>query len=318
MQKNHVVVINNKAKVLSKGTTLSKIVKYRFLYLLGLPGLLYFIFFKYAPMYGIIIAFQDYSPITGVLNSEWVGLEHFQRLFQEPDFWIIFRNSFVISILSVIFLFPAPIVLALILNEVRLQIYKRTIQTIIYFPHFLSWVVVVSLTYLLLSSEDGLVNKFIIHFGGEKITFMLNKDYFYPIILLQGLWKDVGWGTIIYLAAIAGVNPALYEAAKLDGANRFAQVRHITIPSIMPTIIILFILNLGNVLEVNFEQLWLMQNPLVMNVAEVFDTYVYKVGIRGGQFSYSTAVGIFKSVIGLVLIILTNRWANKKGHEGIW
>jgi putative aldouronate transport system permease protein len=297
---------------------LREVAKHKYLFLLGLPGMLYFIVFKYFPMYGILVAFQDYSPITGFAASEWVGFEHFQRLFEESDFWLIFRNSLVISVLSIVFLFPAPIFLALLLNEVQSQVFKRTTQTIIYFPHFLSWVVVVSLSFLLLSSEQGLINKLIAFFGGERVSFLMRQDYFYPIILLQGLWKDVGWGTIIYLAAIAGVNPSLYEAAKLDGANKLKQILHVTIPSITPTILILFILSLGSLLEVNFEQLWLMQNPLVTDIAEVFDTYVYKVGVRGGEFSYSTAVGIFKSVIGLVLILLANRWANRKGHEGVW
>ncbi|MFS0726634.1 ABC transporter permease [Paenibacillus sp. 1P07SE] len=297
---------------------LLQLYKNRFLYLLGLPGILFFILFKYVPMGGIIIAFQNYSPIRGFLDSEFVGFAHFVRLFNEPDFWMIFRNTLLLSALGIIFLFPAPILLALILNEVRSQKYKRTVQTIIYLPHFISWVVIASLTFVFLSTEVGLVNKFLVFLGAEKVRFLMAENYFYPIILLQGLWKDVGWNTIIYLAAIAGVNPALYEAAEIDGAGKFSKIWNVTIPSIIPTVIILFILGLGNILEVNFEQLWLMQNPLVLNVAEVFDTYVYKVGIQGGQFSYSTAVGIFKSFVGLILILGANSWVRKKGYEGIW
>ncbi|MCA0755903.1 ABC transporter permease subunit [Paenibacillus sp. N4] len=306
------------AKPVVKSRSLQTIWRYRYLYLLGLPGIVYFIFFKYVPMYGILIAFQDYTPIKGVLESDWVGLEHFRRLFDDPDFSIIFRNTLIISLLHVLVQFPAPILLALLLNEVRWQAYKRSIQTMIYFPHFLSWVIVVSITYLMTSSEYGLINKAIEALGGERISFLLENKYFYGIVTVQGIWKDIGWGTIIYLAAIAGVNPSLYEAARLDGAGHFAQIRHVTIPSIMPTIIILFILGLGSAMEVNFEQLWLMQNPLVMKVAEVFDTYVYKTGIRSGEYSYSTAAGLFKSVIGVVLVVAANRIANKKGHEGIW
>lgn len=292
--------------------------QYRYLYLLGLPGIVFFLIFKYIPMGGILIAFQNYSPIRGMLESDWVGFAHFARLFNEPDFWMIFRNTLMLSVLGIIFLFPAPILLALLLNEVRNKAYKRTVQTIIYLPHFISWVVIVSLTFVFLSTEVGLVNKLLVALGFDKVRFMMSENYFYPIVLLQGLWKDVGWNTIIYLAAIAGVNPALYEAAEIDGAGRLSKVWNVTIPSIVPTVIILFILGLGNILEVNFEQLWLMQNPLVLNVAEVFDTYVYKVGIQGGQFSYSTAVGIFKSFVGLVLIVGANYWIRKKGYEGIW
>ncbi|TLS54336.1 sugar ABC transporter permease [Paenibacillus antri] len=269
-------------------------------------------------MGGIAIAFQNYSPIRGMMGSDWVGFAHFARLFGEPDFWMIFRNTLVLSMLGIIFLFPAPILLALVLNEVRSKVYKRTVQTIIYLPHFISWVVIVSLTFVFLSTEVGLLNKLLVALGFDKVRFMMEEDYFYPIVLLQGLWKDVGWNTIIYLAAIAGVNPSLYEAAEIDGAGRFSKVWNVTVPSIVPTVIILFILGLGNILEVNFEQLWLMQNPLVLNVSEVFDTYVYKVGIQGGQFSYSTAVGIFKSFVGLALIVGANYWIRKKGYEGIW
>ncbi|MFC7681063.1 ABC transporter permease [Paenibacillus sp. GCM10028914] len=290
---------------------------HKYLYLLGLPGMIYFLVFKYAPMYGILIAFQDYSPIVGFWDSEWVGFKHFADLFQDPDFWMILRNALAISLLSLL-LFPAPIILALMLNEIRAQVYKRTLQTVLYLPHFLSWTVIVSLTYLFLSSEIGFLNKFIAQFGGERIAFLFNESLFYPIILLQGLWKEVGWETIIYLAAIASVDPALYEAAKMDGAGRFKQIWHITVPCIIPTVVILFILRMGNVLDLNFEQLWLMQNPLVLKVAEVFETFVYKVGLGGAQFSYSTAVGMFKSVVGFILIFLTNYYVNKKGQEGIW
>jgi len=303
---------------LRKKSLFRELARYKYLYLLGLPGMIFMLVFNYGPMPGIIIAFQDFSFAKGFTGSEWVGFANFARLLRSPDFWQIFRNSLVISLLSIIFLFPAPIILALMLNEVRSQAYKRFLQTVYYLPHFLSWVIVVSLTYFFLSTEVGLVNKSIVELGGTKIPFMLKEEYFYPIILFQSLWKEVGWGTIIYLAAMAGVNPTLYEAATVDGAGKFAQIRYVTLPSITPTILILFILSLGSLLSTNFEQLWLMQNPLVNDLGEVIDTYVFKVGVRGGDFSYSTAVGIFKSVIGLVLIVLANRWARKHGHEGVW
>lgn len=291
---------------------------YKYLYLLGLPGIVYFLVFKYVPMYGIVIAFMDYSPVTGFAGSEWVGLAHFRRLLTEPDFWMLFRNTMIMSAFSILIYFPAPILLALLLNEVRSQVYKRTVQTFIYFPHFLSWVVVVSVTYLLFSSEQGLVNKLIVSLGGERLPFLMEGKYFYFLIVLQNLWKEVGWNTIIYLAAIAGVNPALYEAAKMDGAGRRAQLWHVTLPSIMPTITILLVLNLGTMLSTGFEQLWLMQNPMVVRFSEVFDTYVYKVGVRGAEFSFSAAVYLFKSAISLALVVAANRAVKRMGQEGLW
>jgi putative aldouronate transport system permease protein len=296
---------------------LTEIAKYKYLYILGLPGILSFIIFKYIPMYGIIIAFQDYNPFLRISGSEWVWFRHFTDLFTDPDFFMILRNALVISLLSVL-TFPAPIILALLLNEVRNYIYKRCVQTVIYLPHFISWVIVVSLTYLFLSTEVGLINKLIEYWGGEKYAFLFSTEWFYPLIVMQDMWRNIGWGSIIYMAAIAGVNPSLYEAAKMDGAGKMKQTWHVTIPSIMPTIIILFILQLGSTLDVNFEQLWLMQNPYNTHLSEVFETYIFKVGVGGAQYSYSTAIGIFKSLVGLILILGANKLANKRGHEGIF
>ncbi|MEK3914260.1 sugar ABC transporter permease [Paenibacillus sp. FSL H7-0331] len=301
-----------------ENTLLRNVRKHKYLYLLGLPGMIFFLVFKYIPMYGVLIAFQDYNAFKGVWGSNWVGLEHFKRLFMENDFWMITGNTVLISLLGLVFLFPAPILLALLMNELRSAAYKRAIQTVIYLPHFISWVIVMSLTYLFFSSEQGLINKLILALDGEKIAFLFDTSYFYPLIVSQGLWKDVGWGTIIYLAAIAGVNPSLYEAAKIDGAGKLDQIRHITIPAIMATVVILFILSLGNMLDVNFEQMYLMQNPINTHLSEVYDTYVFKVGVQQGQFSFSTAVGLFKSVIGLVLVLGANKLANRFGREGIW
>lgn len=281
--------------------------------------MLYFLIFKYSPMYGLLIVFQDYSPFLGISKSDWVGFEHFARLFQDPEFWLILRNSFIISSLCILFLFPAPILLALLLNELRHQIYKRVLQSIVYMPHFISWVIVFSLTYLFLSSEQGLINKVIVHYGGTANSFLQDSDFFYPIVLLQGLWRDVGWGTIIYLAAIAGVDPSLYEAARMDGAGRFKQMLHVTVPGILPTVIILFILNMGNMMDVNFEQLILLQNPAINHLAEVFDTYVYKRGIQNSsEISYAAAIGSFKSLIALFFVLSANAIVKRKGYEGIW
>jgi putative aldouronate transport system permease protein len=294
------------------------IVKDKYLYLLALPGLLYFLIFKYVPMWGIIISFQDYSPFMGVKGSTWVGFEHFGRLFSNSDFWIILRNTLAISFLNLALFFPLPIILAVLLNELRSQVYKRTIQSIVYLPHFLSWVIIVSLTFLMLSRADGIINQLIEHFGFAKFDFLTNPNVFWLLLTSQSMWKEAGWGTIIFLAAIAGVNTELYEAAKMDGANRFRQIWHVTLPAIRNVIIILLILRLGDIMEVGFEQVFLMYNGAVANVAEVFDTYVYRVGIQQGQFSYSTAVGLFKSIVGLVLVVAANRMAKKYGEEGIY
>jgi putative aldouronate transport system permease protein len=286
--------------------------------LLALPGILYFLIFKYLPMWGLVLSFQNYSPFLGVFNSPWVGWDHFQRLFSNPDFPILFRNTLAISFLNLIFFFPLPIIISLLLNELRSEIYKRFIQTVIYLPHFLSWVIIFSLTFLMLSQSDGLVNKLLEYLGRDKYPFLTNPNIFWFLLTAQSIWKEVGWGTIIFLAAIAGVDPQLYEAARIDGANRFRQMWHVTLPAIRTVIVILLILRLGDILEVGFEQVFLMYNGAVANVAEVFDTYVYRVGIQQGQFSYSTAVGLFKSLVGLVLVVFANKLAKKFGEEGVY
>lgn len=295
-----------------------EIVKNRYLYLLALPGLLFFLIFKYIPMFGIVIAFQNYSPFKGMLHSPWVGFDHFQRFFSNPDFLMIFRNTMGINLLNLVLFFPLPILIAVFLNELRKEIYKKWIQTIIYMPHFLSWVIIAGLTFLLFSKGDGLVNKVIESFGGDKIDVLTNPNAFWLMIVVQSIWKEAGWGTILFLAAIASVDPGLYEAARMDGAGRLRQIWHITLPAIRSVIIVLLILRLGHMMDVGFEQIFLMYNGAVSQVAEVFDTYVYTVGIKQGQFSYSTAAGLFKSVVGLILVILSNKLAKKMGEEGVY
>lgn len=292
--------------------------KNKYLYMLALPGIVYFIIFKYLPMWGIVLSFQDYSPYAGVTKSPWVGFAHFQRFFENPDFYILFRNTLAISFLNLFFFFPLPIIISLMLNELRSEIYKRCIQTIIYLPHFLSWVIIFSLTFLMLSQSEGIINKLLVTLGFEKYPFLTNPNIFWLLLTSQSIWKEVGWGTIIFLAAIAGVDPQLYEAARMDGASRLRQIWHVTLPAIRTVIVILLILRLGDIMEVGFEQIFLMYNGAVSNVAEVFDTYVYRVGIQQGQFSYSTAIGLFKSVIGLILVVIANTVAKKIGEEGIY
>ncbi|NHN32969.1 sugar ABC transporter permease [Paenibacillus sp. S3N08] len=290
----------------------------KILYLLMLPGLLFFLIFKYIPMWGIIISFQDYSPYMGIMASHWVGFEHFTRFFANPDFLILFRNTMMISLLSLVFFFPIPIFLALLLSEVNNKVFKRIVQSIVYLPHFLSWVVVVGITFLLFSQSSGMINLALEYFGFAKIDFLSNVNLFWGMLTLQNIWKDTGWGTIIFLAAIAGIDPQQYEAARIDGANRLRQTWHITLPAIRSVIVVLFILRIGQIMDVGFEQVFLMMNGAVSEVADVFETYVYRIGIQGGQLSYSTAVGLFKSVVGLILVIAANRIAKRFGEEGIY
>jgi len=294
------------------------LIRDKYLYLMLLPGIIYFIVFKYIPMFGLVMAFQDYKPFLGFIESPWVGFKHFERFFSEPQFFMLFRNTALLALYSLIFYFPLPILLALMLNEVRNEFYKRTIQTMVYVPHFVSWVVVVGIFYLLFTTEGGLVNEFLYWLTGSKISFLLAPEWFRPMIIFQQIWKEVGWGTIIFLAALAGVDPQLYEAARIDGANRWRQIWHITLPAIRSTIVILLILRLGNFLDTGFEQIFLMLTPTNREVGDVFDTYVYVKGLTQLQYSYSAAVGMFKSVVGLILVVGANWLAKKFGEEGIY
>ncbi|MBD2844883.1 sugar ABC transporter permease [Paenibacillus sp. IB182496] len=297
---------------------LRKVLKDRWLYILLLPGLLYFVVFKYFPMWGIVIAFQDYNPFLGFVDSPWVGWTHFERLFRDPDFFMLLRNTALIGLYKLVFFFPAPIIIALMLNEIRKQVFKRFVQTMVYIPHFMSWVVVVAITYVLFTTEGGVINEWIKAIGGEKINFLISSEWFRTMFIGQIIWKETGWGTILFLAALAGVDTEQYEAATIDGANRWQQTWHITFPAIRSTIIILLILRLGDFLDTGFEHVFLLLNPMNREVGEVFDTYVYAVGLAQGQYSYSTAVGLFKSVIGLALVLLANHAAKRAGQESLY
>lgn len=297
---------------------LRRMTRNRWMYLLLLPGLAYFIAFKYVPMWGIVIAFQQYQPFNGIWHSPWIGTDHFERLFGDPLFWRLFRNTIVLAIYNIVFFFPLPIVLALMLNELRKEWFKRTIQTLVYVPHFVSWVVVAGIAQLVFTTEGGMVNEWLVSAGFEKIPFLLSEGWFRPLAVGEVVWKETGWGTIIFLAALAGVDPSLYEAARIDGASRWRQLLHITLPAIRSTIVILLILRLGSFLDTGFEQIFLMVNPMNRSVAEVFDTYVYTIGITQGQYSLSTAVGLFKSVVGLVLVAGANALSRRLGEEGVY
>lgn len=290
----------------------------KYLYLLALPGLLFFFLFKYIPMGGIVISFQNYSPFAGITGSEWVGLEHFQRFFSNPEFMLLFRNTMAINIMNLVLFFPLPILLSLLLNELRSVLYKRLVQSIVYMPHFLSWVIIAGLTFLLFAKGEGLVNKILESLGASRMDVLTNPDTFWLMLTLQSIWKECGWGTILFLAAMAGIDPQVYEAAKIDGANRLHQMWHITLPGIRNVVIILLILRLGHMMDVGFEQVFLMYNGAVSEVAEVFDTYVYRVGIQQAQFSYSTAAGLFKSVVGLLMVVMANWIAKRMGEEGVY
>ncbi|MCR8634640.1 ABC transporter permease subunit [Paenibacillus sp. N5-1-1-5] len=293
-------------------------VKSRYLYVMVTPGLLYFALFKYLPMWGVLIAFKDYLPFRGFWNSPWVGFKHFDRFFHDPVFWLLFKNTFILAIYNIAFFFPIPIVIALMLNELRLEWFKRSIQTAIYIPHFVSWVVVVGMVYTFFSTEGGIITNMLVDAGMGKINFLMSNDWFRPMIILEVIWKESGWGTIIFLAALSGVDPTLYEAAKMDGASRLRQLWHITLPAIRSTIVILFILRLGNFLDTGFEQIFLMLNSTNREVGEVFDTYVYSNGVQQGQFSFSTAVGLFKSLVGLAMVLAANKLAKKMGEQGVY
>jgi putative aldouronate transport system permease protein len=288
------------------------------IYLMVLPGLLSIILFKYLPMFGIVISFQQYSPFRGIWGSDWVGFEHFVRLFTEQQFVTLLKNTLVLNLIDICFYFPAPIIFALFLNEVRAKWFKSTLQTVVYLPHFVSMIVVVGITVVLFASEFGGINQWLDSIGLPRYEGLNDLDHFRWIWLLQNIWKEVGWSAIIYLAALSSIDPTLYEAAKMDGANRWKQIWHITLPSLSQVILILFILRLGSFIDIGFEHIFLLQNPLNLAVSDVFDTYIYRIGVQQGEFSYTTAVGLFKSVVGLVLVLTANTIAKRSGREGVY
>jgi putative aldouronate transport system permease protein len=292
--------------------------KYKALYFISLPGLFYFLLFKYVPLMGSVIAFQDFNLFNGITGSKWVGLKHFERMFSHYDFLNILKNTLLLGIYDILFAFTAPIVLALLLNEVRLVLYKKIVQTIMYAPHFLSWVIVSGIFVGILSPESGVLNVMLGWFGLDPIYFLGDDSYIRSVLVGSGLWRDVGWGTIIYLAALAGINPDLYEAAEIDGAGRWKQTLSITIPALLPVITILFLLKIGDFLDYGFERVFVFQNPLNIRNSEILDTYIYKAGLKQLQFSYATAIGVFKSVVGLFLLLIANTLSKKATGESLY
>ena len=304
---------------LTKRTSLKRYIwKKRWLYLMCIPGLVYLILFHYVPMYGIMMAFQNFSFKKGIFGSPFNDFANFKELFGSQIFYRVLRNSLFLSVTRLIFSFPVPIILALLINEIRCKAFKRTAQTLMYLPHFLSWVVLGGIVVNMLSMTDDLVNDLIAASGGEKINFLGSVDWFRTVIIGSHIWKEAGWGTIIYLSALTAINPEYYEAAKVDGANRFQQTLYITLPGISGTIVIMLILAIGGLMNNGFEQIFLFKNNLNQSVAEVFETYVYQVGIAGGRYSYSTAVGLFKNVVGAVLVFSSNLIAQKLGQPSFY
>ena len=285
-----------------------------------IPGLLNLLLFKYLPMWGIVIGFQQFHPALGVLGSKWVGFKHYIDFFNDPYFFRLMRNTVLLGLYTLAFSFPAPIVLALLLNELRSIGFKRVTQTISYMPYFISTVVVIGLLREFTSPNDGIVNAAIAFFGGERIPFFLRPLWFPALYVLSGIWAQIGFSSIIYLAAIANINPELYESAVIDGAKRFRQVWHITIPSILPVIVILFILAVGGILATDFQKILLMYSPFTYETADVLSTYIYRVGIEaeGSNFSYAAAVGVFTAVISLIFLIITNRVARAVNETSLW
>ncbi|OXM86981.1 ABC transporter permease [Paenibacillus rigui] len=297
---------------------LSYMWKFRTLYFISIPGIIYFFIFKYIPLFGSVIAFQDYNIFQGIMGSKWVGLAHFEKMFAHYDFLRILKNTLLIGLYDLIFAFPAPIILALLLNELRVIVYKRVLQTVVYMPHFLSWVIVSGIAIGILSPSTGIVNQFLSWLGFEPIYFLGEDSYIRSILIGAGMWRDSGYGTIIYLAALAGINPDLYEAAEVDGANRWRQTISITLPSLMPTIVILFLMHIGKFLDFGIERVLVFLNPLNIVNGEILDTYIYKAGLLGQQYSYTTAIGLFNSIVGLTLIVVGNMLSKKATGEGLY
>lgn len=300
------------------GRLMKSVRKYWDLYLLLVPVAAYFILFQYLPMYGLQIAFKDYSPRKGYWGSPWVGFEHFTRFLSSYNFWQIMYNTVSISVLTLIFTFPLPIMLALLLNETRSKRFKGALQTITYTPHFLSTVVVVGMMVAFVSPSTGIINQLIRLFGGQPVYFMTKPEWFKPLYIISDIWKNTGWSSIIFVSALANVDLGLYEAAKVDGANRRQRLFHITFPCLAPTMIIMLILSCGKIMGVGFEKIFLMQTDLTLGISQVISTYVYQQGIVQSQFSYATAVGIFDSLINFAVLLIVNRIAKKASDISLW
>ena len=292
--------------------------KHKYMYLMLVPAIVYYVIFCYVPMYGASIAFKDFNPMQGIMKSPWVGFDVFEQLFGMSKFYSVFWNTIRISLIRLIFGFPFPIIVALMLNELRWNRVKRVIQTAIYIPNFISWVVLGGIMTSLLSMDSGIVNGIIKMLGFQPIGFLTDERYFVPTMVVSMIWKTFGWNTIIYLAAMTGIDPQLYEAATVDGANRWQRLLHITLPWIRSTIIVVLITRIGNLMQAGFEQIFVLYHPGVYGTADIIDTYVYRMGLQEGKFELASAVGLFKSVVNFILVVIANKSARMMGEEGIY
>ncbi|WP_261305268.1 ABC transporter permease [Paenibacillus andongensis] len=311
------VVVASRFK--SRRSSLLKSIVSRYdLYLMLLVPIVWYLVFHYGPMYGLQIAFKNFSPIKGILGSKWVGLDHFERFVESYYFWRLLWNTISINLFSLFFAFPVPLVLALLVNEIRNKGFSKIVQNITYIPHFISVVVMVGMLMLFLSSRGGPVNTIIQAFGVSPVRFMESAGWFKPIFISSNIWQNMGWQSIIYIAALAGVNPQLYESAKMDGASRLRRIWHVSVPGILPVIVILLILDIGQLMNVGFEKILLMQNNLNLEASDVISTFVYTKGILQGEYSYTAAIGLFNSMVNLTLLMLVNRFARKKAETSLW
>ena len=288
------------------------------LYLMLVPMLLFYILFAYKPMTGLIVAFKDYSPFRGMLGSPWVGFEYFKEFFTGPFALRVIRNTLTISLCTLVFGFPAPVILALLLNELRAKKFQKVVQTITYVPHFISVVVVCGIVTSFLAPTSGIVNTVLEALGLDPVYFLSIPKYFVPIYVFMNIWKSTGYGSIVYIAALTSISEDLYEAARADGAGRWKQFLHVTLPGLLPTIIIMFLIQLGGILNVSYEAIILLYNPSIYETADVINTYVYRTGILEGRYDYSTAVGLFNSVVALILVLAANKLSNKLTETGLW
>lgn len=299
---------------------LKRLLKYRALLLMLMPGICFILLFNYGPMYGVQIAFKEYRILDGIWESPWVGFKYFRTFFGDTYSLNVLKNTIFISIYRLVLGFPAPIILALLLNEIGKQFFKRFAQTVSYLPHFISWVIISGVVIGILSPNTGIVNYFIKSLGGKSIYFMADTGWFPTVLVLSGIWKEVGWGTVVYLAAISSIGTQMYESAIIDGATRIQRMRYITVPSLLPLISIVLILNMGGILNAGFDQIFNMYNPLLYEVADIIDTYVYRLGLVNMHYEFSTAVGLFKSVVGLTLMLIVHSATKRLGSNdyGLW
>lgn len=305
-------------KPISKKSLAKRMLEYKEIYILMIPIVAFFIIFKYFPMHGIVIAFKNYLPKKGIIGSDWLGFDHFEAILKAPQFLRALKNTIVISLLKLGICFPVPIIMALFLNEMRLKKVRTSVQTLIYFPNFISWVIIGELVRIIFASGDGIVNNFIFSFGGDKKEFLTNPDWFYFILIVSTIWKEAGWGTIIYYAAMTSISTELYEAAKIDGAGRFKMAIYITLPSLAPIITMMFIMQVGNIMNAGFDPIFNLYNQSVYTVADILDTYMYRTGITGGEFERGAALGLFKSIINFVLLLSANAVIKKINGKGIY